>query len=178
MLIKLTSVSIKDERHLKSFTGVDSNRFAILLAAFSEQYELYQQSRLKVAHQRKRKAGGGRKSVLPSMEDKLVFVLHYYKSYPTFDNLASTFGMSRASACGLLHGLSGVLQKSLEALQVVPKRQLKDTEELLKYLKELGDVNTLLVDATERPYRRLQQGEQRDALFSGKKSDSRSRTPS
>lgn len=176
MLLVLNSVSIKDERHLKSFTGVDSKRFAILLEAFCEQYGLYQQSRLKAIDKRKRKAGGGRKSALPGMEDKLVFVLHYHKSYPTFDNLASTFGMSRSSACGLLHHLTQVLQKSLEALQVVPKRQLKDAEELLKYLKELGDINTLLVDATERPYRRLKQQDQRDALFSGKKSDLRSKT--
>lgn len=173
MILSLTALDLKDERHLKSFTGVDLARFQVLLKAFSEQYEAYRQSRLKASDTRKRKAGGGRKSRLPKMEDKLAFILHYHKAYPTFDNLATTFGMSRSSVFGLLHSLAPVLKKTLESLQVLPKRKLANAEELLKYLKELGDINTLLIDVTERPYRRLKDKDQRDALYSGKKSDSR-----
>lgn len=171
MILSLTALEIKDERHLKSFTGVDLARFQLLLKDFSEQYQTYRQSQIKSIDKRKRKVGGGRKSRLPKIEDKLAFVLHYHKAYPTFDNLATTFGMSRSSAFGLLHELAPVLKKALESLGVVPKRKLVNTEELLKYLKELGDINTLLVDVTERPYRRLRNKDQRDALYSGKKSD-------
>ena len=110
------------------------------------------------------------------MEDKLAFVLHYHKAYPTFDNLATTFKMSRSSAFNSLHSLARVLKLALESLEVVPQRELRDTEQLLSYLKELGDIDTLLIDVTERPYRRLADQEQRDALYSGKKSDSRSKT--
>ena len=173
MLLSLTALDIKDERHLKSFTGVDLARFEVLLEAFSQHYTIDRQSRVKGPGKRKRKAGGGRKSRLPKMEDKLAFILHYHKVYPTFDNLASTFGMSRSAAFGLLHGLAPVLKTTLEALQVLPKRKLADTEAFLKHLKELGDIDQLLIDVTERPHRRLSDPDQRDALYSGKKSDSR-----
>lgn len=171
MILSLTALEIKDERHLKSFTGVDPARFQLLLQTFSEQYSLYRQSRMRQSHKRKRQAGGGRKSRLPKMEDKLAFVLHYHKAYPTFDNLATTFGMSRSSAFGLLQELAGVLKTTLEKLGVLPKRELASAEVLLKYLKELGDIQALLIDVSERPYRRLQDKDQRDALYSGKKSD-------
>lgn len=173
MILSLTALEIKDERHLKSFTGVDLSRFQTLLQIFSEQYASYRQSQIKATSNRKRTIGGGRKSCLPKIKDKLAFVLHYHKAYPTFDNLATTFGMSRSSAFGLLHTLAPILKTTLEFLGVVPKRKLSNAEEFLKYLKELGDINTLLVDVTERPYRRLKNKKQRDALYSGKKSDLR-----
>ena len=171
MLLSLTALEIKDERHLKSFTGLDHTRYIQLREVFSHQYEFYRAQHLRPASKRKRRSGGGRKSSLPTIDDKLAFILHYHKSYPTFDNLATTFRMSRSSAFGLVHTLVIVLKNSLEQLQVLPKRQLANSVELLSYLKELGDINTLLIDVTERPYRRLKDKPSRDALYSGKKSD-------
>lgn len=173
MILYLKALAIKDERHLKSFTGLDSRRFHLLLEDFSSQYEQYRQGQLKSANRRKRKPGGGRRSRLPKPEDKLAFILHYHKAYPTFDNLATTFGMSRSSAFNQVHALAPVLRATLESMGVLPKRELASAEELLASLKELGDINTLLIDATERPYRRLTDKQQRDALYSGKKSDLR-----
>jgi hypothetical protein len=173
MLLSLKAVDIKDERFLKSFTGVNWNRYLTLREVFEEIVNDYNESQHRPAEVRKRKKGGGRKSNLPSVDDKLAFVLHYHKAYPTMDNLGSTFGMSRGSACGLVHLYSGLLKQSLEQLEVVPKRKLAHPDQLLNYLKELGDINQLLIDVTERPHRRLRDREKRDALYSGKKSDLR-----
>ena len=173
MLLSLKAVDIKDERFLKSYTGLDWNRYQSLREVFEAIVKDYQESQHRPSEVRKRKKGGGRKSNLPGIDDKLAFVLHYHKAYPTMDNLGSTFGMSRGSACGLVHLYSGLLKQSLEQLEVVPKRELADPEQLLNYLKELGDINQLLIDVTERPHRRLRDREKRDALYSGKKSDLR-----
>ncbi len=173
MLLSLKTVDIKDERFLKSFTGVDWNRYLFLREVFEKVVNEYHESQRKPPEKRKRKSGGGRKSKLPSIDDKLAFVLHYHKAYPTMDNIGSTFDMSRGSACGLVHLYSRLLKQSLEKLEVLPKRKLAGPEELLSYLKELGDINQLLIDVTERPHRRLRDREKRDALYSGKKSDLR-----
>jgi hypothetical protein len=172
MLLSLKEISFQDERFFKSFTGVGWSRYQKLRAVFSEQYAQYHEKTIVSPSKRKRVKGGGRKPKLPTIDDKLVFTLHYFKSYPTFDNLASTFGMSRGSAHGLLHSYSKVLKSSLDHLDVLPKRKLNDQEELLSFLKSLdADIDTLLVDVTERPYRRLCNKDERDALYSGKKSD-------
>lgn len=171
MLLQLKSVEIKDERFLRSFTGLDKNRYDTLKPVFQEVFDTYRSTQLRPAKKRKRKPGGGRKPNLPSIDDKLVFVLHYLKAYPTMDNLGSTFGMSRGSACDLVHLYCRLLKESLEKLEVIPKRRLSSPEQLIEYLKELGDVDQLLIDVTERPHRRLKDKEKRDALHSGKKSD-------
>lgn len=176
MLLKLKNVEIKDERFLKSYTGLGKQSYDELLKAFEAKFLEHRSRTTKPASERKRAAGGGRKPNLPTIDDKLVFVLHYHKAYPTMDNMGSSFGMSRSSACGLVHLYSKILKESLESLGVIPLRILNTPEELLEYLKELGDIDELLIDVTERPYRRLKNPDNRDALYSGKKSVLQSKT--
>jgi len=171
MILKIKTLSIKDERHLKSFTGISQKQYEVLRPVFEEIIAREKRARAKPASQRKRKAGGGRNSSLPDIDDKLCFILHYQKVYPTMDNIGSTFTMGRSTACKFVHSLANVLKQTLEKLGVIPKRQLTTPEELIEYLKELGEVSELLIDVTERPYRRLRNKEERDALYSGKKSD-------
>lgn len=173
MILKLKNLSIKDERHLKSFTGISQKQYDVLRPVFEKVIGEEKEGRAKPISNRKRKKGGGRKPSLPTIDDQLCFILHYKKVYPSMDNLGSTFTMARSTACNQVHFLASVLKTTLERLEVIPKRKLANVEELLNYLKELGDINELLIDVTERPYRRLRNKEERDALYSGKKSDLR-----
>ncbi|MEM9889207.1 MAG: transposase family protein [Bacteroidota bacterium] len=181
MQLQLKSIKIKDERFLKSYTGVNKAQYDELRIAFEQQILSHHEQTTKAASERKRAKGGGRKPSLPTVDDKLVFVLHYLKAYPTMDNLGSNFGMSRSSACGLVHLYCRLLKQALEALEVIPLRELENPEQLLEYLKKLGAIDQLidklLIDVTERPFRRLKDKELRDALYSGKKSDLPSKTP-
>lgn len=129
MILKLKTVEIKDERFLKSFTGVDSKRYAVIRPQFESIITAYQARKRKLASKPKRKSGAGRPPTLPTIDDKLVFVLHYLKAYPTMDNLASTFGMSRSNTCSLVHLHAKHLKQSLEKLDVLPKRELDEPEE-------------------------------------------------
>lgn len=179
MLLQTEKTTIRDERALKSFTGIDSNRYSVLRSTFSAILQEKAEARYAAqvaSGKRKRKPGGGRKSALPSVDDKLLFVLHYHKSYPTMDNMGSEFKMCRSIACKQVHLLSGYLKECLERLKVIPKRELANPQTLINYLKELGDIQELLIDVTERPHRRLADKHLRDALYSGKKSDLQSRT--
>src|SRR4029434_1806118 len=92
---------IRDDRQMKALTGLSQAQFVRLLPVFSNIYQVTQQhkSEKEVATgTRRRKPGGGSKGKLPTMAEKLQFVLYYYKTYPTFDGLATQFGMARSQA--------------------------------------------------------------------------------
>ncbi|RPI96773.1 MAG: transposase family protein [Chloroflexi bacterium] len=50
-----------------------------------------------------RKAGGGRKGTLASIEQKLLFALVYQKSYPVQSIMGELFGMDQSQANAWIH---------------------------------------------------------------------------
>ena len=118
------------------------------------------------AGSRQRKPGGGAKGKLPTLSDKLLFVLYYYKTYPTFDVLGTQFEMGRSKANENLHKLSPILHKTLIRLEMMPHRDFKTPEELKAALK---GVDQIIIDATERAYRRSQDKAKQREHYSGKK---------
>lgn len=73
-------ITIRDERQFKSLTGLSEEQFESLHQSFSEVYEEKQQEAYEEAAalgDRKRKRGGGRKGNLPTIADKLFFLLYY-----------------------------------------------------------------------------------------------------
>jgi hypothetical protein len=101
------------------------------------------------------------------MADKLLFVLYYFKTYPTFDVLGTQFNMARSKANENLHRLSAVLHETLVRLGVLPHRQFETPEDLIA---ALDGIDQLLIDVTERVYRRSQEDGRQRAHYSGKKS--------
>ena len=104
--------AIKDDRQLRALTGVPTEKWGTLENAFGtalkEEKERVYQEEL-VQGKRKRKAGGGQKGKLPTVYDKLIFLLYYLKVYPTFDVLGAQFGMNCSKACKNIHTLFPVL---------------------------------------------------------------------
>ena len=85
------------------------------------------------------------------MAEKLLFVLYYYKTSPTFDVLGTQFEMGRSKAHEHLHKLSPILYDTLVHLDLMPYRELATPEDLKAALQG-GD--RLIIDATERAYHR------------------------
>ena len=74
-------LQIRDNRQRKALTGLSQAQFDHLLPFFSDIYEATQQKTYEEGVEsgtRKRKPGGGSKGKLPTMADKLPFVLSYY----------------------------------------------------------------------------------------------------
>ena len=95
-------------------------QFNRLLLVFSDIYQATQQQTYAQGIEsgtRRRKPGGGCKGKLPTMADKLLFVLYYYKTYPTFDVLGTQFEMARSKANENLHKLSPIIYKYPRCLQ-------------------------------------------------------------
>jgi hypothetical protein len=160
---------IRDERQMKALTGLSQAQFDSLLPVFRDIYRAAQQHAYEQGSQsgtRWRRPGGGSKGKLPTMVEKLQFVLYYYKTYPTFDVLGTQFAMARSRAHENLHKLSPILYDTLVHLELMPYRELATPEELKAALQG-GE--RLLIDATERAYHRSQDEAKQREHYSGKK---------
>ncbi len=118
-------LTIRDERQMKALTGVSQAQFDFLLPVFSHVYLETQYKRYEdgvEAGTRSRQPGAGIKGKLPTMADKLQFVLYYYKTYPTFDVIGAQFDMVRSKANENLHKLSPILYNTLVYLELMPHR--------------------------------------------------------
>jgi hypothetical protein len=163
------SIKIRDDRHLRSLTGVTPAQFEILLETFSDTYRQTQWQAYQTgiaAGKRKRHPGGGRKGALPTMRDKLLFLLYYFKVYPTFDVLGTQFGMARSKANENIYKLAPVLHQTLVHLELMPHRAFETPAALLE---ALDGIDTILIDVTERTHRRPQDEQTQQAHYSGKK---------
>src|SRR5882724_2912582 len=164
---------IRDDRQMKALTGLSQAQFDHLLPVFSDIYQTTQQQTYEQGVEsgtRRRKPGGGSKGKLPTMAEKLQFVLYYYKTYPTFDVLGTQFEMARSKANENLHKLSPILYDTLVQLDLMPSRELRTPEELKAALQGEG---RLLIDATERAYHRSQDDAKQREHYSGKKNSIR-----
>src|ERR1044072_2794502 len=134
-------LQIRDDRQMKALTGLSPAQFDHLLSVFSDVFQTTQQNTYEVgvaSGTRRRKPGGGSKGKLPTMAEKLQFVLYYYKTYPTFDVLGTQFAMARSKAHEHLHKLSPLLYDTLVHLDLMPYREFTTTEELKASLQGGG----------------------------------------
>jgi Helix-turn-helix of DDE superfamily endonuclease len=175
MILESTYVAIKSKRQLKSYAGVDIETYRILYSCL-EKTESAKQSMLSKRANRQREYGAGCKERLSTIDDKLLFILHYYKSYPTMDNMAIDYKMSRSSVWNYVHALSAKLYPILVELGVMPLREMPSIEEFKAFL-EANKVHQLIIDVTERTIERPSEKVANRAQYSGKKNDIRLRIP-
>ena len=97
--------ALKQDRLLRALTGLNRKAFDALLPIFNQ---IYQQTCF--SQPRQRAIGGGRKARLRHIQDKLFFILFYFKCYPTFDVAGLLFDMHRSQAHEWMHRLQKVLE--------------------------------------------------------------------
>ena len=153
--------ALKQDRLLRAMTGLNRKAFDALLPTFSKIYEQMCQTQ-----PRQRAVGGGRKARLHHIQDKLFFILFYFKCYPTFDVAGLLFDMHRSQAHEWMHRLQIVLENALGQNMVLPERKLDSIEAFLEYFPS---VKRVMIDGTERPIQRPQDSEQQQLNYSGKK---------
>jgi hypothetical protein len=71
----------------------------------------------------RQRAVGGRKARLRHVQDKLFFILFYFKCYPAFDVAGLLFDMHRSQAHEWMHRLQKVLESALGQKMVLPERK-------------------------------------------------------
>lgn len=153
-------------RLLRSFTGLNATAFAQLLSSFERAYSEFldkQDKEREIPRQRAR--GGGRQAVLATAEDKLLFMLFYYKFYPLQEVQGFFFGMGKTQAHEWVHRLTPLVSKALGYELQLPARQASSVEEVLAACPELS----FIIDGTERPVERPKDKQKQKDYYSGKK---------
>jgi hypothetical protein len=162
-------LEIRDDRQWRALTGLSQAQFEQLLLTFTVVYQEARQAAYAAgvaAGTRQRQSGGGAKGKLPTCADKLLLVLYYYKTYPTFDVLGTQFGLAPSKAHKNLYKLSPLLHQTLVRLEMLPHREFKTPDELKA---ALHGVDQVIIDATERAYRRSQDDATQREHYSGKR---------
>jgi hypothetical protein len=150
-----------------AMTGLTVAEFRELLAAFEATYDrTYPPDRTAQGHPRQRWPGAGRHSVLTRVEDKLLFVLVYLKTYPLQVVLGQLFGLSTSQANYWLHHLLPVLRVALDELGVAPER---DGARLAQRPADSAGPGAVIIDGTERRRQRPKNAEKQARHYSGKK---------
>ena len=155
----------KDERLLRALTGLNFKALEALKAPFAQALSEAPIPR-RSKQPRERLVGGGRKPRLATVEDKLLYILFYFKCYPTFDLAGLLFDLDRSQANRWMHRLQPVLEAALGKQLVLPKRKLHSMAE---FVQAFPEVERVIIDVTERPIQRAQDNEKQKEDYSGKK---------
>ena len=157
----------KNDRKFVSLTSLTPEEFEYLLPAFEQAYQqAFPVAKTKMGQTRKRKVGAGRKGVLGSIEQKLLFALVYQKSYPVQSILGELFGMGQSQANEWIHTLLPILKQALDDLGYEPER---DPKQFKKSEQGQNDAAASIIDGTERRRQRPKEAKKQALHYSGKK---------
>ena len=148
----------------QSLTGLNPKEFEALLGSFGKAWSAYVEETFH-RKARQRGYGAGRKAELEDLADKLLFILVYFRLYPTQEVQGYLFGISQAQANEWVHRLTSVLNQALGYDQQLPEREPSKLEQVLSACPSLE----FIIDGTERPINRPQDKEERKTYYSGKK---------
>ena len=152
-------------RALRAFTGLDQPEFEKLLRHFEMAYHAYRYDQHVTKKSRKRRYGAGRKPRLALMEDKLLFILFYFKVSPLQEVMAFLFDTSQGRVNEWIHQLSLVLKMALGKAQALPERDPKNLEQTLALCVSVD----FIIDGTERRVHRPQDATKQKEQYSSKK---------
>jgi hypothetical protein len=156
----------KRPQELLALTGLARQEFEELLPTFEQALEASRQRSKRPDKRRQRAAGGGRKAVLPTSADQLLFILVYMKTYPLQVVQANLFGMSQPSANRYIRQLLPVLAAALDRLKMMPERH---GPSLATHERRQSDSTDLIVDGVERRRQRPKNPAKQAMHYSGKK---------
>jgi len=164
----------KSPRKFLSMTSLTVAEFNALLPIFAEEYMATNSpTHTRAGRPRQRTAGGGNKPRLACLEDKLLFILVYQKTYPLQTAQGLQFGLSQSQTNEWIHRLMPILERSLVRLKQMPERD----PQALAHSPALSEVAPdLIIDGTERRRQRPKNAEKQREYYSGKKKRTPRRT--
>jgi hypothetical protein len=164
----LTYYSLRrNARAFKDFTGITVAEYTELYARFEPAWIAAEQKRLRRAG-RQRAIGGGRIYRL-GVEDQLLMVLVWLRTYPTTATLGYLFSVSQPTASRNSQRLLTVLYEISLGEFEWPDPPQKGEGRKLTELKETYPDVFAIIDATEQPVERPKDKIQENLYYSGKR---------
>ena len=149
------------ERQYKAATGLSLAEFEALYVLFKPFYEPKTPSPYLTETS----------VMLTDKREALFFILHYFKAYPTLQNMGVYFGMSDASVHNYLALLKPCLKAALAAQGVLAHRLFANQQ---AFDAAFAGEEEPFIDVTEIPIERAVNQEVQKEHFSGKKTFTRS----
>jgi Helix-turn-helix of DDE superfamily endonuclease len=117
---------------LRAMTGLTQREFTALLPHFEHGFLAYMADRTIDGQPRtSRRYSTYETSPLPTMADKLLFILTYVKQNPSQEVQGQLFGMSQSNANKWIHLLHAVLNRALAHQELLPARNADDLAVML-----------------------------------------------
>ena len=117
---------------LRAMTGLTATEFQALLPHFEQTLETYMGTRTSDGQPRtSRRYSPYVTCPLPTMADKLLFILSYVKHHPIQELQGQLFGMSQSNANKWIHRLHAVLHQALADQELLPARTAEELAVLL-----------------------------------------------
>ncbi len=157
----------RNRRRFLALTGLTLKEFRALLPFFVQAYgRTYEGDKTVAGEQRQRQVGGGCPGTLTTLEQKLLFILVYQKTYPLQVVMGELFEMSQSSANHWMHRLLPILRDALTDMGVMPERE---GEQFAWAERKQKEVPSYIIDGTERRRQRPKKPEKQSEHYSGKK---------
>ncbi len=151
-------------KQFHALTGYTLEEFCTLLPAFAARFLAHvREYTLRGKKRRKRRYVSYKNSPLPTMEDKLLFILMYLRKATTQDIFGEVFGIPQPVVNMWIHVLHPCLNQTLVDLDMIPARTASDLE------TGNDEIKVYFQDGTERPIRRPKDQDIQRTYYSGKK---------
>lgn len=161
------STAYQNPTRFLNLTSLHPEEFDILLPLFREEWYKFYRFRTLEGKRRKSAFSKYRKQTrtLPTVEDKLFFLLTYLKNNPLQHFQGAAFGLSQAKTSIWFNALLPLLRTVLGRLECLPCR---DGHALKQALEEF-DVQVLTQDVVEQHTGRKTAADAQEVEYSGKK---------
>jgi len=174
-MLKYESLKKKPKEFLAA-TGLTVEEFEAVLSVFGLQYSNRYEKETVEGKARQRRAGGGGKANLDTMEDTLLlllFILVYEKTYPLQTMPGLQFGLSQGRANIWIHRLLPTVREAVASLKLTPER---DGQAVAHSSLATESGSDLVIDGTERPRVRPVDSQEQKDFYSGKKKPTPTKT--
>lgn len=154
-------------RQFESVSSLKIEEFDHLCSFFAEQWKKFYRYHTLEGKKRKHPSTNADKDTpsLPSIEEKLFFILVYLKNNSLQEMTAASFGFSQSNASKWAKILRPILGQSLKKMGMLPQREGHKVKQMLERFGE----EKCFQDATERPINRPQDADTQQEFYSGKK---------
>ncbi len=155
---------IQNPRRFLALTGYTLDEFRALLSFFRVRFQTYvSRFTLEGKPRQNRSYSPYKNSTFPTMEEMLLFILSYMKTYPLQQTQAQLFGIQQSQANQWIHLLLPIVNGALADCDELPARKNEDLK-----LDE-DEAGLFFHDGTERPINRPQDPAEQELYYSGKK---------
>ena len=162
-----------------ALTSLTRDEFELLLAPFSQQWrKWYKHYDFRLKRRNKPLTGGQLEKptkTLPTVQDKLFFILYHFKNNHLQQDLAAIFDMDQGQVSKWIKILEPVLEQAIKQLGVQPARNLGELTKLFgirqrneQLPNDKPQARTLGADATDRPIGRNTDYDTQKEYYSGK----------